>query len=109
MTTKAAKKKVTPKAKTVQIVYSCGPLCKAQAKHPRIKNGSTVVLKATNTDVDISFTNGSPFKSHDTTIHIAQGTTKSEVIQGTTGKEYFYTLTCADCSNPVDSPSMIVD
>src|SRR5690349_9201704 len=109
MTTKATAKKTTTKAKTVQIVYSCGPLCKARAKHARAHNGDTVVLKATNTDVDITFTSGSPFKSNDTNIHIAQGNTKSEIIQGTIGKQFFYTLACSSCSTPVDTPSVIID
>ena len=94
---------------TLQIVYSCGPTCIARSEHPHVNNGDNVVLSATNMDVDISFTGGSPFKSGDKNIHIAQGNTKSELIAGTSGTEYFYTLACSSCSTPAVSPSVIID
>jgi hypothetical protein len=108
MTTKATTKKKTTKTKpkTVTIVYSCGPLCKAKAKHQHVHHGDTVILKATNTSVDITFTAGSPFSA--TTVHIAKGTTKSETVSGAVGT-YPYTLACDSCTTPADTPSVIVD
>jgi hypothetical protein len=104
---KAAKKTKAPKPVTIQ--YKCNPTCQARPKHPEIHRNGTVVLTAAGTDVTLDFIS-SPFKSRHKHISITAGNSVTEVIDPSAKiDEYFYSLACSACTNPIGDPSMIVE
>ena len=119
----AAQKRIAKKTKTVakkkkaparrrqrddHIKFRCvSGRCTAIPKHAHIGEiGEGVTLEATNTDVVIKFTMGSPFRASRISLDAGEETTRQIVNQGT----FEYDLSCSECSRRLSGPpSMIVD
>ncbi len=113
--TKKAKKKTVKKKKTTTrkvrtrtIRYSCtgAGFCKANPHVlTHVHLGDTVILKAVNTNVKLTFTT-SPFKKK--TFRILAGKQESALVVN--GPATFrYTKTCDDCPNADLTPRIIVE
>jgi hypothetical protein len=94
----------------VHINYRCIlRRCTARRKHPHIgPPGSLVELEAKNTNVEIHFTDGSPFRN--SRFSISEGDMITvEVVNGR--GEYEYDLSCGEKCKRIlaGPPSMIVD
>ena len=107
-TVKKKKKTTRRRRRDSHINYRCIlRRCTARPKHARIgRLGDMVELEAKNTDVDIDFSDGSPFEVEH--IHIDEGDMKTfEIVNR---GEYEYDLVCKKCRHRLAAPpSMIVD
>jgi hypothetical protein len=96
-----------------QIVYECqSATCSPDNRHKKMKRGDIVLMIASNIDVQIVFTSGSPFKSGETNISVPKGTIAAEfVASGASRKKYPYNLRCTNpvCAAISDPPEMIVE
>lgn len=104
------KKKTAAKRERIEIEYFCkDDKCKAKPRFAHLKKKANYVdMTAIDTDVDITFTAGSPF--NETHIHIASGTTESREVLYNSGN-FPYDLACSECptkKRPALPPQMIV-
>jgi hypothetical protein len=106
----SSKKKPAAK-KSTQINYGCKDhFCSVDQRNAHVGGpGSQVTLKATNTNVTISFDGGkSPFDPNVTGISLLQGTSKTFTVANSASGDYPYGLACSTCPTPSNSPDMIV-